>query len=982
MTDPPPHDPDTRPSLVGRDREQAALRDHLAATLAGRGGLVLLGGEAGVGKTALAEWLLAAAVTQGAQVLVGRCYDLTETPPYGPWAEALARIHRGDDQPAPPDLVEGAGAASQAALFVQVRDYLAALAATRPLVLLLDDLHWADPASLDLLRVLARGLADQPILLLATYRADEITRRHPLYALLPLLAREGRAVQIDLRRLGAAALRALVRARYPLPATDEDRLVAYLVGRAEGNPFYTGELLRALEEERALARAGDAWALGDLAGAALPALLGQVLAARLDRLGAAARGLLAVAAVVGQAVPLALWAAVAATDEEGLLDTIERATEARLLAETPDGAGVRFAHALIREALYEGLLGLRRRALHRRVAEALLAGPAPDPDAVADHLARAGDPRAAAWLERAGARAQRAYAWSAAVARFEASLALLEAQGAGAAARGWLLVRLARLLRFAAPGRGVAYLDEALHLATVAADQALAAAARFHRGLLRCFVGDVRGGLADMAAGADALDALPDAAREHLTAAQARLGIALDADLRGSLVLWLAIVGRYAEAAAMGAPLVATPPAPAARPGLDDAAYADTWYGLGLVHGALGHPAAAAAAFDTARALYRAAGHYQLLNALAITELAETHLRYEATNPVARRCLVTEVLAAHRRLADAGQASPPGVGLAWLHYREGRWAEARAVQEAACHADPTGALRWGPPGRLSLAAFGHILRAQGDAAGAWGIVGTLLDGSDEEPGAKSVHFSQYVQDLAAGLALDAGDLPAAHAWLAAHDRWLAWSGAVLGRAEGQLGRAAYHRATGDPALARRHAEAALAEATEPRQPLALLAAHRLLGELATADGRATDAMTHLDAALALADACAAPYERALTLLAMAESRAAIGAGDGAQVALAEARAILAPLEARPALARADALAARLAAPAPAYPAGLTAREVEVLRLVAEGLPNSAVAARLFLAPRTVNSHLTSIYTKLGVDNRAAATRFALEHDLG
>jgi len=100
--------------------------------------------------------------------------------------------------------------------------------------------------------------------------------------------------------------------------------------------------------------------------------------------------------------------------------------------------------------------------------------------------------------------------------------------------------------------------------------------------------------------------------------------------------------------------------------------------------------------------------------------------------------------------------------------------------------------------------------------------------------------------------------------------------------------------------------------------------------------------------------------------------------------LAEARAILAPLEARPALARADALAARLAIPAPAapaYPAGLTAREVQVLRLVAEGLPNAQVAARLFLAPRTVNSHLTSIYTKLGVDNRAAATRFALEHSL-
>src|SRR6185503_7096060 len=143
---PPQHAP-----LVGREREQAALREAFDAALAGRGGLVLIGGEAGIGKTALAEWLLAEAERQGALVLVGRCYDLSETPPYGPWAEALARAPRGDGLPMPPDL-GGADVASQAALFSAVRGYLATLAARCPLVLLLDDLHWADPGSLDLLR--------------------------------------------------------------------------------------------------------------------------------------------------------------------------------------------------------------------------------------------------------------------------------------------------------------------------------------------------------------------------------------------------------------------------------------------------------------------------------------------------------------------------------------------------------------------------------------------------------------------------------------------------------------------------------------------------------------------------------------------------------------------------------------------------------------------------------------------------------------
>jgi predicted ATPase len=165
---------------VGRDREVAVLRSAVAEAIAGRGGLVLIGGEAGIGKTTLAEFALDQAAAQRATVLVGRCYDLSETPPYGPWAEALARAPRDVELPTPPALSDGA-LASQAAFFAAMKDYLAALAAQRPLVVLLDDLHWADAASLDLLRVLGRQVGDLPVLLLATYRADELTRRHPLY---------------------------------------------------------------------------------------------------------------------------------------------------------------------------------------------------------------------------------------------------------------------------------------------------------------------------------------------------------------------------------------------------------------------------------------------------------------------------------------------------------------------------------------------------------------------------------------------------------------------------------------------------------------------------------------------------------------------------------------------------------------------------------------------------------------------------------
>jgi len=168
-----------------------------------------------------------------------------------------------------------------------------------------------------------------------------------------------------------------------------------------------------------------------------------------------------------------------------------------------------------------------------------------------------------------------------------------------------------------------------------------------------------------------------------------------------------------------------------------------------------------------------------------------------------------------------------------------------------------------------------------------------------------------LQHLGGLLALDAGDLDGAREWAAATDRWLAWSGAVLGQSEGQMLWAQYHRQSGNTHKAHQHAERALALATAPRQPLALLAAHRLLGELDTDAGRFADAETHLNDALALADACAAPFERALTLLAMAELRAAQGASDEAHRLLDAVKAICTPLDAKPALARADALTARL-----------------------------------------------------------------------
>ena len=332
------------PPLVGREQEQALLREKLAAMLAGRGSLVLIGGEAGIGKTALAEALCREAEEQGALVLVGRCYDLTRDAALWPVDRSLrAAIGRRTAMPPLPAAFAERGTvgavASQAALFRQVADFFTAIAADRPLVLLLEDLHWADPASLDLS---ASSPATSPGIRSsssATYRADELTRRSPLYALLPLLVREAGATRIDLRRLEPRDVHALVATRYHLPRRTLPASVAYLDQRADGNPLFLGELLRTLEEERVLRSGGAGDTLADLTDVRIPPLLRQVIDGRLARLGAAANDLLAVAAVIGQEVPLDLWAEVSGADEESLLDAVERAAGRACWRRSPTGRG-------------------------------------------------------------------------------------------------------------------------------------------------------------------------------------------------------------------------------------------------------------------------------------------------------------------------------------------------------------------------------------------------------------------------------------------------------------------------------------------------------------------------------------------------------------------------------------------------------------------------------------------------------------------
>ena len=580
------------PLMVGREPEQAHVREALAAAIAGQGRVLLIGGEAGIGKTTLVEDLALHAREQHALVLTGRCFDQSVTPPYGPWVEIARRYQPSGDLPPFPTFLDDAQAlaalGSQEHLFAAVTAFFIALAARQPLVLVLDDLHWADQGSLDLLRYLAREASEHRLLVLLTYRSDEVTRRHPLSQLVPLLVREAHAERLTLAPLDPDAVTTLVATRYPMAAADQVRLATWLAQRSAGHPLYLHELLRSLEEGHVLARHDDAWVVGDLGHVRVPSLVQGVIEARLARLGDDARAVLEIAAVIGQETSIDLWVAISGVPDALLADAVERATAAHIVEEVRDGAGFRFTHALIRETLYEGIGSLRRRALHRQIGAVLACRPNPEPDAIATHFQQAADARAVPWLVLAGERAQQAYAWNTAVERYDAALTMLTAGDGDPGERGWLQYRIGRLERFRRPEEAIGHLDEALRLAAETDDHALAAATRYSQGLCRFYTGDLVTAIEDLAVGADLLEALPLEEQERLGLGVDAHGVPAITTPRGFLVLVLSTVGRLAEALRMGEAMREGEPAPSSLGELWLGALWGSLMGLGEAYALLG----------------------------------------------------------------------------------------------------------------------------------------------------------------------------------------------------------------------------------------------------------------------------------------------------------------------------------------------------------------------------------------------------------
>lgn len=350
--------PDPVP-LVGRKRELerllAAWREARSSSLR----LMLLAGEAGTGKSRLAAELGRRVHASGATVVLGRCVE-EHVHPYGPLLEAVRPL--GSDSPA--EAVHPVADDPEGVRFRFFEDVAARLGDAAPLLVVVEDIHWADHPTLLLLAHVVRSVADAPILVLATYREGEGPVTRPLAALLGELRRADALDRVTLAGLDGAEVAQLVASWLGADASPELSLAVHrLTG---GNPLFVGEVARRLRESDGLA------APGGLAAAGLPEAIGDVLGGRIDRLSRPAQEVLAAGAVAGERFTLAVAGAATGHEDAELVDAVDELLEARLVREELGQPGVyAFAHALVREASLGRLSGTRRAFLHGRVTGSL-----------------------------------------------------------------------------------------------------------------------------------------------------------------------------------------------------------------------------------------------------------------------------------------------------------------------------------------------------------------------------------------------------------------------------------------------------------------------------------------------------------------------------------------------------------------------------------------------------------------------------------
>lgn len=466
-----------RTPYVGRSEERSLLRQAVDRAATGAGGVALIAGEAGLGKTRLVDEVAAEAKARGMFVVRGQCHDMEGAPPYVPFVEAIEygltvtsrdvfRTAMGDAGPeiarfvpkvhlAFPDLPPPLALPTDQArhyMFESVCDFFERAAAIQPLLVVLEDLHWADESTTQLLASVARRAGRASLLVIGTYRDVDLGPKDPFTRGIEQLARLQAVSRITLKRLGAAEVAEMLRALSG--QAPPERLVRLIYSETEGVPFFVEEVYRHLAEEQRLTDAEGKWLpqveIGEIE---VPETVRLVLGRRIDRISEVAQRILTTAACVGRTFTFEFLSALAQETEDDLLDALEEAERARLLiAESGRHPRFVFAHEQIRQTLLGRMSFVRRQRLHRRVADTIEAlHPGHLDEYVSDlayHLAQAGArERAANYLNQAGASAASRLATPEALTLFARAVELADSgstRRSALRARGELLLGLFR----------------------------------------------------------------------------------------------------------------------------------------------------------------------------------------------------------------------------------------------------------------------------------------------------------------------------------------------------------------------------------------------------------------------------------------------------------------------------------------------------------------------------------------------------------
>jgi DNA-binding CsgD family transcriptional regulator/tetratricopeptide (TPR) repeat protein len=993
----------TSRAFIGRGEQLGALEYGLERAAAGEPGAFLVGGEAGVGKTRLVSEFGGRAEAAGARVTTGGCVELSGgVVPLLPVVEALRHVSEqigwgewlrliGDARPELARLLPELGAPgaapdralAQSRLFELLLGLLRRLADRAPVVWIVEDVHWADASTLDLLSFVVRNLRDERALVVATFRDEETERSERLRAWLSWVSRAGRVERIDLARFESGELRALLTG--VLGTVPERELAERVFARSDGNAFIAEELLAATEN-----------------GDAIPATLRDVFVGHLARLDPSAQQVVRAAAAIGRRVDHHLLAAVAELPEDRLLPALREAVRHRLLVPEPDGRTYGFRHALMREAASGELLPGERERLHARIAEALggrqeLAGgtAATVAGEIAHHWRAAGDARRSlAAAVHAGSEAARAHAFADALELYEQALSAWEAVPDAAALAGTdrpgLLARAAEAADLSADRfRAIELADAALAELDPAAEPVRAGHLYARRGWFAWNSG--RGADEALANLEEAIRLVPAEPPSHE-----------HAEALSKLVRILALLGHNDDCRRRGEEALALVRRLGAR-----ALESELLNSLGLSAANLGRREQALALLREALEVAQEVGDPECL-CLAYINLSSilgSYCRFEQAvslalegAEVARR-LGVELVNGLWCIANAAE------NLVDL----GRFDEADELMTRALEYDA----------RDTTAAVLHLQRADLTSR-----QGRLEDAERHlalarELGAASysLEFGAFETSIAALVAIQRGRAEEAGV-RCAEVLALTAAGEVemnaapllsVGlRAQADLAeRARARRRPEDEASARVAADAmrdtwrTLRQALGPgRSPSPEIEAHAATAtaERARLDGSSAAALwaaaqTAWDELDMKYHAAYARWRRAEALLAVQGTREEAGA------LLGEAHSACVLMGAEPLLADVEALARRarieLAGPAtpaadgeqppqrqpPADALGLTARELDVLALVVDGRTNRQIAEALYISVKTAGAHVSSILRKLDASTRTQAATVALHAGL-